>query len=148
MPFHNRIIGNFMVYQDRLEANLLQLFAHPENSEWFSIISGIIFEVNVVSAQSKDNDSDFFVFYKLPSPSILLLPPTAVLTYLAPGIQNVSHCVACPNVVQSSRLLFLREETRVGRLALLGPNFRNCWPQNFRLALWLFSRIDFAPYKN
>jgi len=32
MVFHNRIIGNFMVYKDRLETNLLQLFAHPQNS--------------------------------------------------------------------------------------------------------------------
>jgi len=24
-----------MVYQDRIETNLLQLFAHPETSEWF-----------------------------------------------------------------------------------------------------------------
>jgi len=30
--FHNSIIGNFVVYQERL----LQLFRHPENSEWFS----------------------------------------------------------------------------------------------------------------
>jgi len=45
--FHNSIIGNFMVYQDRLETNLLQLFRHPENSEWFSMISVIIFEVNI-----------------------------------------------------------------------------------------------------
>ena len=37
----------FMVYQDRLEINLLQLFGHPDNSE-FSIISVIILEVNVV----------------------------------------------------------------------------------------------------
>ena len=29
VPFHNRITGNFMVYQDRLETHLLQLFAHP-----------------------------------------------------------------------------------------------------------------------
>jgi len=28
-----------MIYQDRLETNLLQLFAHGENWEWFSIIS-------------------------------------------------------------------------------------------------------------
>jgi len=41
--FHKSIIGNFMVYQDRLEANLLQLFRHSENPEWFSIISVIIF---------------------------------------------------------------------------------------------------------
>jgi len=31
--FHNRIMDNFMVYQDRLETNLLQLFRHPENAE-------------------------------------------------------------------------------------------------------------------
>jgi len=50
VPFHNRMKGNFMGYKDRLETNLLQLFAHPQNSEWFSIISAIIFEVNVVAA--------------------------------------------------------------------------------------------------
>jgi len=33
-----------MVHQDRIETNLLQLFAQQENSEWFSIISAIIFE--------------------------------------------------------------------------------------------------------
>jgi len=32
MIFYDRIIGNFMVYKDRLETNLLQLFAHPQNS--------------------------------------------------------------------------------------------------------------------
>jgi len=31
--FHDSIIGNFMVYQDQLETNLLRLFRHPENSE-------------------------------------------------------------------------------------------------------------------
>jgi len=31
VPFHNNIIDNFMVDQDRLETNLLQLFMHPEN---------------------------------------------------------------------------------------------------------------------
>jgi len=53
VPFHNRIIGYFMVYQDRLETNLLQLFPHPENSELFSIICAIIFEVNIVAAQKQ-----------------------------------------------------------------------------------------------
>jgi len=38
-----------MVYQYRIETNLLQLFAHPENSESFSIISDITFEVNIVA---------------------------------------------------------------------------------------------------
>ena len=49
MPLHNSIISNFMIYQDRIETNLLQLFAHPQNLEWFSIISVIIFEVNIVA---------------------------------------------------------------------------------------------------
>jgi len=30
-----------MLYQDILKTNLLQLFAHPKNSEWFSVISVI-----------------------------------------------------------------------------------------------------------
>jgi len=42
-----------MAYQDRIETNLLQLFAHPETSEWFSIISGIIFEVNIVAEREQ-----------------------------------------------------------------------------------------------
>jgi len=46
--FRNSIIGNSKVYKDRLETNLLQLFGHPGNSEWFSIIFVIIFEVNIV----------------------------------------------------------------------------------------------------
>jgi len=53
VPFHNRIIGNFMVCKDRLETSLLQLFAHPQNSEWSSIISAIMFEVNVVATQKE-----------------------------------------------------------------------------------------------
>jgi len=28
MPLHNSIISNFTIYQDRLERNILQLFAH------------------------------------------------------------------------------------------------------------------------
>ena len=49
VPFYKIFIGNFMVYQDRIETNLLQPFAHPEISERFSIISCIIFEVNIVA---------------------------------------------------------------------------------------------------
>jgi len=37
-----------MAYQDHFETNLLQLFVNPKTSEGFSIICGIIFEVNVV----------------------------------------------------------------------------------------------------
>jgi len=52
LPFHKggatgaevlfSIIGNLMVYEDRVETNLSQLFVHTENSEWLSIISNII----------------------------------------------------------------------------------------------------------
>jgi len=42
-----------MIYQKQFEANLLQLFAHPENSEWLSIISVIIFDVKIVSEQKQ-----------------------------------------------------------------------------------------------
>jgi len=51
--FHYSIMGNFMVYQDQIETNLLQLFAQQENSECFSIISVIIFEVNIVAEQKQ-----------------------------------------------------------------------------------------------
>jgi len=42
-----------MVYQNWIETNLLQLFAHPENSEWFSTISSIIFKLNIVAKQKQ-----------------------------------------------------------------------------------------------
>ena len=42
-----------MLYQDRFETNLLQLLGYPYNSEWFSIISAIIFGVNVFAAQNQ-----------------------------------------------------------------------------------------------
>jgi len=49
--FHKQITDNFVFFQDQLETNLLQLFAHPQNSEWFSITFAIIFQVNIVAAQ-------------------------------------------------------------------------------------------------
>ena len=49
MPFNNSILGRFMVCKDRFEPNILHLFAHPENSEWFSITFVLIFEVNIVA---------------------------------------------------------------------------------------------------
>jgi len=43
-----------MICQDRLETNLLQLSAHPDTSEWFSMISVIIFEINIVAEQKQE----------------------------------------------------------------------------------------------
>jgi len=42
-----------MLYQDQIETNLLQLFAYPENSECFYIISIINFEINIVDEQKQ-----------------------------------------------------------------------------------------------
>ena len=53
MPFYKSIIGNFVVYQYRLETNLIKLSTHPENSEWFSIISVIISKVNIADKQKQ-----------------------------------------------------------------------------------------------
>jgi len=51
--FHNSMVGISMVYEDGFYTNLLQLFAQQENSEWFSIISAIIFQVNIVAEQKQ-----------------------------------------------------------------------------------------------
>jgi len=53
VPFYDSIIGNFIVYQDRIETDLLKLCVHPKNSEWFSVISIVIFEVNIVAEQKQ-----------------------------------------------------------------------------------------------
>ena len=71
--FHNSIIGNLIINQDRIDRNLLQLLAHPENSEWCSTISVSIFVVNIVSVQKQTYSNDFFIFCKFPFPSTLLL---------------------------------------------------------------------------
>jgi len=73
VPFYESIIGNFVVYQHRIETNLLQLFAHPETSEWFSVISDISFEVKLLLNRNKHNN-DLFVFLQV---SIVLNPLTA-----------------------------------------------------------------------
>jgi len=70
VPFHNSI-GNFMVYQDRLETNLLQLFTHPENSEWFYIISVVI--------------------YDFPLPITLLLRPPLLRRPCIPDLHNTVY---------------------------------------------------------
>ena len=56
-PPRFRHLCNLMIYQNRLETNLLQPFTEPftesENSEWFSVISGVGFEVNIVDEQKQ-----------------------------------------------------------------------------------------------
>jgi len=76
--FHNSIIGNFVVYQDRLKINLLQLFGHPDNLEWFSIISVIIFEVKIVDEHKQT------------------LLVTIVLFFISFHCPKMFYCSACP----------------------------------------------------
>jgi len=73
--FHNSVIGNFVVYQNRLEKNLLQLLRHLVNSEWFSIIYVIIFEVNIVDQQKQTIGNDFFVFISFHCPQLFCCSP-------------------------------------------------------------------------
>jgi len=53
LPFFHNIVSNFTVYQYRIETNSLQLFAHPKNSEGFSINSVTIFEFSIVAKQKQ-----------------------------------------------------------------------------------------------
>jgi len=61
VPFHNSVIGNFMVYQDRLEINSLQLFGHPDRMIFYISIS--IFEVNIVIEQKQTWLVTIFLFF-------------------------------------------------------------------------------------
>ena len=65
------LLGNFIVYQDRIERNPLQIFAHAENSEICFIISVIIFKVSIVAEPKQAYLYRFFCFFMFPLPSIL-----------------------------------------------------------------------------
>jgi len=83
---HNSIICNFIVDRDRLLTNLLQLFAHSQDSEWFSTIFAIIFEDDIVAEQRKKTywRIIFCLLHKFAFPSTLLLPPALQLLRLLP----------------------------------------------------------------
>jgi len=53
VPFYKSTVRNFIVYQHRIQNDLLQLFVHTETSKRFSIISCYIFEVNTVATQKE-----------------------------------------------------------------------------------------------
>jgi len=52
-----------MIYQDLIETNLLQLFAHAENSECFSIFSVIIFWGQHCCRTETSTIGNVFVFF-------------------------------------------------------------------------------------
>jgi len=79
VPLYKSIIGYFMVNQDRLETALLQLFAHPDTSERFSVISVMNFDVNSVAEQKQ---ALLVTIFKFPLSSTL----TDHLTYRCSGV--------------------------------------------------------------
>jgi len=53
VPIHNGIIGNYMVIKIDLKQIYCRYSGVQKNPEWFSIISVIIFEVNIVDKQKQ-----------------------------------------------------------------------------------------------
>jgi len=75
VDFDNSIVGNFIVDEDWFETNLFQLFTQLQNSEWFSTISVIIFEVNIAPEQKQAYWWIIFCFFHtFAFPSTLLVP--------------------------------------------------------------------------
>ena len=84
VSFHKTIISNLIVYQDRTEIHFLKLSAHPENSEWFSTVSVIIFKVIIVAEQKQTMVTIFLYFIRVHWPRLFYCShcPTAVPAFL------------------------------------------------------------------
>jgi len=87
VPFHNSIIRHFIVYKDLVETNLLQLFAHPEDSKWFSIIFVIIFEISIVTEQKQSQSITIF------------------LSFVSFHCPQLFYCIPCPTAAPASLLM-------------------------------------------
>jgi len=136
VPIYKSIVGYFMVCQDRLETYLLQLFAHPDTSEWFSIISVMNFEVNNVAEQKHALlVTIFFCILKFSFSSTLLLPPwpTAVRR---PG--KVGKFVRCGSLLCTWRRCESRTVAR--KSSIRGLDFQIWqkfhWFIVFRNSIW------------
>jgi len=87
----------------------LQLFAHPENSEWFSVIPVIIiFEVNIVAERKQAYWQHFFVFSKFFSSALNFF--TALPLFRYPWFQTcltkrLPVCLKLPAMLPHNSLL-------------------------------------------
>jgi len=81
LTFHHSIIGNFMV-KDLVETNLLQLFTHPQHSEWFSSLCYYFWGQHCCWTETNILVKNYLVFYKFAFPAILLLTPAVPLLRL------------------------------------------------------------------
>ena len=106
-----------MVYQDRLETCLLQLFSHPDTSEWFSIISVMNFQVNNVAEQKHALLVTIFCFVKV---FILLNSFTAPLTYHFSGVpgkeDKIVRCGSLPCTWCRRESRTVARKSSIGRL--------------------------------
>jgi len=91
-----------MVYKDQLEINLLQLFAHPQNVECFFYNF-----CYCCCAKTSIIGNELFIFYKLPLPSTLLVPP---LPY------------RCSDVPESTYTVTRKKHGHIIRVASIGSN--------------------------
>jgi len=66
----------------------LQLFTHPQHSEWFSTLSAIIFEVNIVAEQKQHIGEEYFVFYEFEFQS-------NTFTDRCPTAASAATCILC-----------------------------------------------------
>jgi len=87
--FHTSTIGNFIVYQGQTEINLLQVLAHPENSEWFSIVSGIFLRSTLLLNRNT-HICKSFIFISFHCPQLF-------------------HCSSCPAAVPASLMTYSHE---------------------------------------
>jgi len=75
MPFHRSVIGNFMVYQDRLETFIAAIRTARNLRVVFYNLSVIIFEVNIVAEHKQALLITIFCFLKFSLRSSLFTAP-------------------------------------------------------------------------
>jgi len=95
--FNNSIIGNFIVYKDRIETVLLKLSAHPENSDWFSVIFVIVFEVKIVAEKKQTQLVMIYLFFVRFHCAQLFNCPPALPLLQRPWFHIIEHWAADVN---------------------------------------------------
>jgi len=90
VPFHNRITGNFMVYQDRLET-IYCSYSRTQKIQNVFLCFFYFFLGQHVAAQKQVQLVTIFVFLEV---SIALNSFTAPLTYRCSGVPEQHHKIA------------------------------------------------------
>ena len=116
-----------MVYQDRLETCLSLLIAHPDTSEWLSIISVMNFEVNNVAEQKLALLATIFLFFKV---FILFNSFTSLLTYRCFGVPGkegkIIRCVSLLYTWGQCESRTVVRKSSIGGLCVCAGGFYVC----------------------